>query len=57
MLKLKISISTNYLLKVYERKNTLHFKTLASADCIFTLSEITVRFAELTWITKKIINA
>lgn len=46
-----------YLFKVDERKNNLHLKILALADCIFNLSETTVHFAELTWITKKIVNA
>lgn len=40
-----------------KEKNNLHLKTLALAHCIFHLSETAVHFAELTWLTKKIVNA
>lgn len=40
-----------------KERNNPPLKILALADCIFNLSETTVHFAELTWITKKIVNA
>lgn len=52
---MKISISTK-LFKVDKRKKYSILKYLLQ-HCTFNFSETTVHFAELTWITKKIVNA